>query len=200
MNIQSVSQFSSKKHYITDGFQNNVSPLDNLLKGMNLAPYNENTESDLLKKQDYAKLIVIQDSINGHNNTQFAGKYVNLPAFGELAQSKYFNTPANFEKLTTIVSVLEQKKQNAVATVSSPFYRPCAMPDVMSFQAKTDVGECVNNINKFFKSNFSDDLKEYIRDNTDMLTDLKKTSINLGYLDQENPKVEYLNDFMFGLM
>jgi len=200
MNIPSVSQFSAKKHNILDSTQNKVSPLDNILKSSNLAPFNANTEEDLLKNQDYGKLIAIQDSINAHNNAQYAGKYIGLPAFRELAQSKYFNTPKNFQKLTAIISILEQKKQNAVAMVSSPFYRTTVMPDVMMYQARIEVGDCINNINKFFKSKFSDDLKEYLRDNKDFLTDLKNTSINLGYLDPENPDVEYLNGLMFGLM
>lgn len=73
------------------------------------------------------------------------------------------------------------------------------IPDVLLFQANTNVCDCINNINKFFKSKFSDDLKIYIKDNTNLLTDLQKTSVNLGYLDMEKPDVAFLNNSMFAL-
>ena len=69
----------------------------------------------------------------------------------------------------------------------------------MLWQANTNVFDCINNINKFFKSNFSDDLKIYVRDNTNLLTDLHKTSVNLGQLDAEKPDVAFLSNSMFAL-
>lgn len=91
------------------------------------------------------------------------------------------------------------KKQNAIATVSSPYYRPVMIPDVLLFQANTNIFDCVNIINKFFKSKFSNDLKIYIKDNTNLLTDLQKTSVNLGYLDTEKPDISFLRNSMFAL-
>ena len=196
MFVQPVQFNKCKLYNIMGQFQQAPNPLDNLLKRLNLGSYNEMTESSLLQQKDYAKLTAIQDCLDGTNRSYYVQNYLYIPAFQELAESKYFNTPQGFKKLTTIVSTLEQKKQSVVATVCSPYYRSVT-PDVLNMQAGTDVSVCLNNINKFFKSNFSDDLKTYIRDNTGLLTDLYKTSVNLGYLDAQKPDVTFLNDYMF---
>ena len=197
--IQTVHTNQCKTNYIMSPIQQLSNPLDNLLKSLNIGPYNENTEINLLRQKEYAKLVAIQDCLDGSNQAYYVQKYLQTPAFRELAESKYFNSPHDFKKLTTIVSTLEQKKQNAIATVSSPYYRPAMIPDVLLFLANTNVFDCINNINKFFKSKFSDDLKIYIKDNTNLLTDLQKTSVNLGYLDMEKPDVAFLNNSMFAL-
>ena len=200
MVIQTIQAANKcKTNYIMTPMQPLPNPLDNLLKSLNIGPYNENTEINLLRQKEYAKLVAIQDCLDGSNQAYYVQKYLQTPAFRELAECKYFNSPHDFKKLTTIVSTLEQKKQNAMATVSSPYYRPVMIPDVLLFQANTNVFDCVNNINKFFKSKFSDDLKIYIKDSTNLLTDLKQTSVNLGYLDMEKPDVAFLNNFMFAL-
>ena len=123
-----------------------------------------------------------------------------MPAFNELAQSKYFNEPQNFKKLTTAITNIEQQRQNALITVSSPYYQSTFLPDVLQIQAQTNISQCINNINKLYKSKFSDDLKEFIRDNTNIISDWKITAINLEYLNKENPQIEYLNSYMFGFM
>ena len=197
--IQTVHTNQCKTNYIMSPIQQLPNPLDNLLKSLNIGPYNERTEADLLRQKEYAKLVAVQDCLDGSNQAYYVQKYLQTPAFRELAESKYFNSPHDFKKLTTIVSTLEQKKQNAIATVSSPYYRPVMIPDVLLFQANTNVCDCINNINKVFKSKFSDDLKIYIKDNTNLLTDLQKTSVNLGYLDMEKPDVAFLNNSMFAL-
>ena len=200
MVIQTIQAANKcKTNYIMRPMQPLPNPLDNLLKSLNIGSYNENTEINLLRQKEYAKLVAIQDCLDGSNQAYYVQKYLQTPAFRELAESKYFNSPHDFKKLTTIVSTLEQKKQNAMATVSSPYYRPVMIPDVLLFQANTNVFDCVNNINKFFKSKFSDDLKIYIKDSTNLLTDLKQTSVNLGYLDMEKPDVAFLNNSMFAL-
>ncbi len=199
MLTQTIQMHKFKTNYIMTPVQQLPNPIDNLLKSLNIGSYNERTEANLLQQKEYAKLVAVQDCLDGSNQAYYVQKYIKTPAFRELAESKYFNTPHDFKKLTTIVSTLEQKKQNSIATVSSPYYRPVMMPDVLLFQANTNVFDCINNINKFFKSKFSDDLKIYIKDNTNMLTDLKQTSVNLGYLDIEKPEVAFLNNSMFAL-
>lgn len=199
MLIQTIQANKCKTNYIMTPIQQLPNPLDNLLKSLNIGPYNERTETDLLRQKEYGKLLAVQDCLDGTNQAYYVQKHIQTPDFKELAESKYFNSPQDFKKLTTIVSTLEQKKQNAIATVSSPYYRPVMIPDVLLFQANTNVSDCINNINKFFKSKFSDDLKIYIKDNTNLLTDLKQTSVNLGYLDTEKPDVAFLNNSMFAL-
>lgn len=199
MLIQTIQTNKRKTNYIMTPIQQLPNPLDNLLKSLNIGSYNESTEVNLLQQKEYAKLVAVQDCLDGSNQAYYVQKYLQTPAFKELAESKYFNSPHDFKKLTTIVSTLEQKKQNAIATVSSPYYRPVMIPDVLLFQANTNVSDCISNINKFFKSKFSDDLKTYIKDNTNLLTDLHKTSVNLGYLDAEKPDVAFLNNSMFAL-
>ena len=199
MHIQTIQSNNCKTNYIMTPIQQLPNPLDNLLKSLNIGSYNERTEINLLQQKEYAKLVAVQDCLDGSNQAYYVQKYLQTPAFKELAESKYFNSPHDFKKLTTIVSTLEQKRQNAVATVSSPYYRSVMTPDMLLFQANTNVFDCINNINKFFKSNFSDDLKIYIKNNTNLLTDLKQTSVNLGYLDMEKPDVAFLNNSMFAL-
>ncbi len=196
MFIQSVQPYK----YPINITNTNAQAATNPLKGLGISSYNETTEPNLLKQKDYAKLVSVQDYMDGTNHSHYVQKHLQTPDFQELAESKYFNTPSGFKKLTTIVSELEQKKQSAMATVYSPHYHSRTIPDVLQIQADTDVSDCVKNINKFFKSKFSDDLKKYIRDNTTLLTDLHKTSTNLAYLDAENPNVDFLNDFAFALL
>ena len=154
-------------------------------------------EDLLLKSAEYKKLLNLQDKRESTPKERFVSPYIGLAEFNELAQSKYFNTPSEFKKLTTIISTLEQKRQNALRTVSSPFYRSATTPDSLRIDASVDVSECVKNINKFFKSTFSDDLKYYIKDNSEILTNLYLTSVNLGYLDEKNPDVYMLNNLSF---
>ena len=199
MLLQTIHANKYKTNYIMTPIQQLPNPLDNLLKSLNIGPYNEETEANLLQQKEYAKLVVVQDCLDGTNQSYYVQRYLQTPAFKELAESKYFNSPQDFKKLTTILSILEQKKQNAIATVSSPYYRSVVIPDIMLWQANTNVFDCINNINKFFKSNFSDDLKIYVRDNTNLLTDLHKTSVNLGQLDAEKPDVAFLSNSMFAL-
>lgn len=199
MLIQTIQANKCKTNYIMTPIQQLPNPLDNLLKSLNIGPYNERTETDLLRQKEYGKLLAVQDCLDGTNQAYYVQKHIQTPDFKELAESKYFNSPQDFKKLTTIVSTLEQKKQNAIATVSSPYYRPVMIPDVLLFQANTNVSDCINNINKFFKSKFSDDLKIYVKNNTNMLTDIKKTSVNLGTIDIDKPNVDVLNDSMFAL-
>ena len=199
MLLQTIHANKYKTNYIMTPIQQLPNPLDNLLKSLNIGPYNEETEANLLQQKEYAKLVAVQDCLDGTNQSYYVQRYLQTPAFKELAESKYFNSPQDFKKLTTILSILEQKKQNAIATVSSPYYRSVVIPDIMLWQANTNVFDCINNINKFFKSNFSDDLKIYVRDNTNLLTDLHKTSVNLGQLDAEKPDVAFLSNSMFAL-
>lgn len=200
MSIQSISNVNYRKNYITNQAFNTMNPVNTLLRKGNINPYNVDTEEELLQKRDYSNLVKFQDHMTGTNNSVFVEKYLNLPSFNELVQSKYFNSPNNFKKLTSSISKMEREKQDALRTVSSWFYRPGCIPDVLSYQAQTDVGKCIDNINKLFKSKISDDLKEYIRDSSQILSDWKITSVNLGYLDPENPEIAFLNPGMFAFM
>ena len=155
MLIQTIQANKCKTNYIMTPIQQLPNPLDNLLKSLNIGPYNERTETDLLRQKEYGKLLAVQDCLDGTNQAYYVQKHIQTPDFKELAESKYFNSPQDFKKLTTIVSTLEQKKQNAIATVSSPYYRPVMIPDVLLFQANTNVSDCINNINKFLNQNLA---------------------------------------------
>ena len=169
-------------------------------KNADFGLYNENTEQDLLKNQKYVELMTFQDAYNHTNNAYYVNKYTSNASFSELAQNKFFNTPYGFQKLTNIISNLEQKKLNALYTVSSPYYVSAVIPDVTRVYAGMDVGQCIENINKFFNSKFSDDLKTYILNDTNKLADLYFTSVNLGHLNPDNPDIEDLNSSRYMMM
>ncbi len=201
MPIQPITPMNYKRSHVFDNFQKyKGGPINTPQQGMNLAPYGGDKEMDLLKNKDYAGLLKFQDNLCGEKKFALIRKYLSLPSFDELAQSEYFNSPTNFNKLTKAIANIEKQKQNALATVNSPFYRSGVIPDIRREQANTNVALCIDNINKLYKSKFSDDLKEYIRDNTQVLSDWKITSINLSYIDPEKPNVRDLNELSFGFM
>lgn len=157
-------------------------------------------EDYLLEKKDYCRLIEYQDKLYNKNDFQLIGKYLSTPDFKELAQNKCFSGMFGFDKLTDIVKELEKKQREAYQIIHNPQYRPCVIPDMNAIYAGCDVGNAIKNINKFFNSNFSEDLKQYILKETDNFENLYWVSVNLAYLDKDKPNVDDLSSFRYPVL
>ena len=92
-------------------------------------------------------------------------RYKDNPDFKELQSTKYYNGLDGLKSLVFNVSVLEDQKNDAIQSCSNPnFYYSPIIPNVNDAPelAKAQISDCLKNLNKFLKSNCSDDLKDYI--------------------------------------
>ena len=156
----------------------------------------ENPTGDIVKfnldRKDYKRAVQWADISSGKERVKVLEKYLNEPAFDSLAQSKFFNNMANFERLVDIVSTLAKERNDAYQKVHSPGYRSCTIPDVTRIYADIDIGNCIKNLDRFFKSEaISDDLKTFICEATDKLSDLNFVNYSLG---KENLTVKDLTN------
>lgn len=144
-----------------------------------------NPYGDIVKfnqdKRNYKRAIEYIDYINSQKSLPNLEKYIGNPAFDSLAQSKYFKDERKFENLVKIVSSLDKTQREAYNKISSPNYYAPYIPDTNMMFAYIDVNNCIKNLDNFFKSEkVSEDLKKYMLNATDRLSDLWFVHMNLG--------------------
>lgn len=154
---------------------------------------NKPLEEYLLEKKDYGRLVEYNDYKYNQTNYPLIGKYLSTPEFKELAQNKHFSDENGFNTLIDIIAGLAKEQQKAYNLVHNPNYRSVVLPDMNSIYAGFDIGQAIKNINKFFSSKLSEDLKTYILKETDKLNNLYWVSTNLSYLDKDNPSIDALS-------
>ncbi|MCM1339869.1 MAG: hypothetical protein NC191_09385 [Muribaculaceae bacterium] len=154
-------------------------------------PYHDFTQ-DFVNKRDYARALDYINQYEYDKDFSELKKYINNPAFDSLATSKYFSNNYGFKELATKVYTLHKAQQDAYNEVNALGYFCPYMPDIKRMYAAIDVNQCVTNLDKFFKSGVSEDLKTFMKDGTDKLSDLWYVSHNLVDIDKE-PAVDKLS-------
>ena len=138
----------------------------------------------LIKTKNYKRAVEYVDSNGEPKNLPILQKYFNNPSFDSLANSKFTEGESGFVKLVNTIYNLDKSHSDAYNKVHSPNYRSITIPDMTANYAAIDVNNCIKNIDNFFKSEkISDDLKKYIFNKTDVLSDLWITGTTLGKKD-----------------
>lgn len=141
-------------------------------------------KAELVRKKDYSRALDLINEYSYEKDYAELKKYVNNPAFDSLVNSKYYNDLFGFEKLMNTIYELHKTQQDAYKKVTTPGYFCPFLPDVTSMYAGVDVNKCITNLDSFFKSGFSEDLKIFIQNGTSRLSDLWYVTHNLKDIDK----------------
>ena len=142
---------------------------------------NKSITDFLVKNKNFKRAVEYVDSNGEPKNLPVLQKYFNNPSFESLVNSKFAEGETNFVKLVDIIYKLDKSQSDAYKQVNSPNYRVMTIPDMNTYYANISVDNCIKNLDNFFKSEkISDDLKKYILQKTDILSDLWFVGTTLG--------------------
>lgn len=155
----------------------------------------KNPETNLIvyhaNNHNYKRMLVNMNYLK--SEIDLLDPYTKNPSFKNLMENKLIkNNPDRIMQLTSIIYTLGQKSADLRKEVNSPNYRSTVIPDTKNMYASIDVNNCIKNIDTFFSSKFSDDLKLYMLFDGNKLKDLWYNETTLGKLEPDCKDVSKL--------
>ena len=166
-----------------------ISPKDKISFNKTEAVLNED-------ENKFVEKLKIEDEALKTHKADVYEKYKNNQNFKNILNNNLFKSDLNKHDLVDIVYSIDVQKDEATKKINNPFYHPISYPDINAYYAGLDVDKCLKNLDNFFNSKFSDDLKIFMAKSAEKLKDGKFISENLSNIDKNNPNITVLtNDF-----